>query len=154
MLNEKDKKILKELIKNGRISFADLGRKCHMTRQSVYSRIKSLRHKGIIKKFTVSLDKKKLGLNIIAYILIRAEPLRAFRKDEMRNLMNLPQISEIHHIYGRYSYIMEVRAKDMDDLTEIIKKIHEFRHVRRTETLITFCTEKFRPDHPVEGILK
>jgi Lrp/AsnC family transcriptional regulator for asnA, asnC and gidA len=154
MLEEKDKKILRELMKNGRISFADLGRKCHMTRQSVFSRIKSLRHRGIIKNFTVNLDKKKLGLSIAAYILINAEPLRAFKKESMKELLNLPQIMEIHHIFGRYSYIMEVRAKDLDELTTIIKKIHEFPHVVRTETLIVYCTEKYYPQHPIEGILK
>jgi len=154
MLEEKDKKILRELVKNGRISFADLGRKCHMTRQSVFSRIKSLQHRGIIKNFSVNLDKSKLGLKIISYILINAEPLRAFNRKSIQELINLPQISEIHHIYGRYSYIMEVRARDLDDLTSIIKKVHEFPHVIRTETLIVYCTEKYMPEHPLEAILK
>jgi len=35
MLGEKDKEILKELLKDGKIYFADLGRKCHMTRQNI-----------------------------------------------------------------------------------------------------------------------
>ena len=154
MLEGKDKKILRELLKNGRISFANLGRKCHMTRQSVFSRIKSLKNKGIIKNFTVNISKKKIGLNVVAYILIDTEPLREFKRDELKNLINLPQISEIHHIYGRYSFIMEIYAKDMDELSGIIKKIHELKYVRRTETLIVYCTEKYMPQHPVEGILK
>jgi len=145
---------LRELLKNGRISFANLGRKCHMTRQSVFSRIKSLKNKGIIKNFTVNISKKKIGLNVVAYILIDTEPLREFKRDELKNLINLPQISEIHHIYGRYSFIMEIYAKDMDELSGIIKKIHELKYVRRTETLIVYCTEKYMPQHPVEGILK
>jgi DNA-binding Lrp family transcriptional regulator len=154
MLNEKDKKILRELLKDGRISFADLGRRCHMTRQSVFSRIKSLKNRGIIKNFTTNISKKKIGLNITAYILIDSEPLRDFKREELQSLINLPQISEIHHIYGRYGFIMEVYAKDMDELSGIIKKIHEFKYVRRTETLIVYCTEKYMPQHPVEGILK
>ena len=154
MLNEKDKKILRELIKDGRISFADLGRKCHMTRQSVYSRIKSLKHEGIIRNFTVNVNKKKIGLNITAYVLIDTEPLRDFQRDELKSLINLPQISEIHHIFGRYSFVMEVYAKNMDELSGIIKKIHELKYVRRTETLISYCTEKYMPSHPVEGILE
>jgi DNA-binding Lrp family transcriptional regulator len=154
MLEEKDKKILRELLKDGRISFADLGRKCHMTRQSVFSRIKSLKNRGVIKNFTVNISKRKIGLNITAYILIDSEPLRDFKREELQSLINLPQISEIHHIYGRYSFIMEVYAKDMDELTGIIKKIHDLKYVRRTETLIAYCTEKYIPHHPVEGILK
>lgn len=154
MLNEKDKKILRELLKDGRISFADLGRKCHMTRQSVFSRIKSLKNRGIIKNFTVNIRKKKIGLNIMAYVLIDTEPLRDFKREELKTLINIPQISKIQHLYGRYAFMMEVYAKDMDDLTSIIKKIHEFKYVRRTETLIVYCTEKYMPQHPIEGILK
>jgi len=153
MLNEKDKKILKELIINGRISYADLGRKVHMTRQSVYSRIKSLQHRGIISGFTVNVDKKKLGLNIIAYILMDAE-LKAFKSKEIESLIQLPQITEIHHIFGRHNIILEVRAKDMNELSDLIKKIHEFPYIRKTETLIVHTTRKYKPQHAVEGILK
>jgi len=153
MINEKDKKILRELIKNGRISFADLGRKIHMTRQSVYSRIKSLQHRGIIRNFTVNVDKKKLGLNIIAYILIDTE-LKILKSKQMESLIKLPQISEIHSVFGRHAIILEVRAKDMNELSRLIEKIHEFPYIRRTETLIVHTTKKFMPQHPAMGILK
>ena len=153
MINEKDKKILLELLKNGRISFADLGRKVHMTRQSVYSRIKSLQHRGIIRNFTVNVDKKKLGLNIIAYILIDTE-LKILKSKELANLVKLPQISEIHSVFGRYAIILEVRAKDMNELSGLIEKIHEFPYIRKTETLIVHRTRKYMPQHPAMGILK
>lgn len=153
MINEKDKKILRELIKNGRISFANLGRKCHMTRQSVYSRIKSLQHRGIIRNFTVNVDEKKLGLNIIAYILMDTE-LKALKSKEIEDLIKLPQVSEIHHIFGRCNLILEVRVRDMDELSGLIKKIHEFPYIRRTETLIVHNTRKYMPQHPAIGILK
>ena len=153
MINEKDKKILRELLNNGRISFADLGRKVHMTRQSVYSRIKSLQHRGIIRNFTVNVDKKKLGLNIIAYILMDIE-LKGLKSKQMEDLIRLPQITEIHHIFGRNSIIMEVRAKNIDELSGLIKRMHEFPYIRRTETLIVHNTRKFKPDHSVEGVLK
>ena len=153
MINEKDKKILIELIQNGRISFADLGRKCHMTRQSVYSRIKSLQHRGIIRNFTVNLDKKKLGLNIIAYILMDTE-LKALKSKEIESLVKLPEISEIHHIFGRHSIILEIRARDMNELSDIIKKIHEFPYIRKTETLIVHTTRKFMHNHPAIAVLK
>ena len=152
MLDEKDKKVLRELVKDGRISFADLGRKCHMTRQSVFSRIKSLKHRGIIRNFTVNLDKKKLGLNIIAYVLIDTE-LKALKSKEIESLVKLPEVSEIHHIFGRYSIILEVNAKNMNDLSDLIRKIHEYPYIRRTETLIAHTTRKYMPQHPTIGIL-
>jgi DNA-binding Lrp family transcriptional regulator len=154
MIENKDKKILGELVKNGRISFSDLGRKCHMTRQSVFSRIKSLEHKGVIKNFTVNLNEKKLGLNLKAYILVETEPLRAFEKDTISSLRNLPQISGIHNLFGRYGFLMEVLVRDIDELKETVHKIHESEFVRRTETMIVCSSEKYVPQHPIEAALK
>jgi DNA-binding Lrp family transcriptional regulator len=154
MIENKDKKILGELLKNGRISFSDLGRKCHMTRQSVFSRIKSLQHKGIIKNFTVNLNEKKLGLNLKAYILLESEPLKEAKGDSLNSLKSLSQISEIHVLFGRYSFLIEVFLKDIDELKEIVKKIREIECVRRTETMIVYNTEKYMPQHPIEGALK
>ena len=153
MLNEKDRKVLKELVKNGRISFADLGRKCHMTRQSVYSRIKSLRNRGIIKNFTVNLDMKKMNLNLHAYVLIEMEPIRHRDNKKLDFVKSLPQITQIHILFGRYGYIIEVMTKDMDELKDIVRKIHDLETVRRTETMIVYKTDKYNPQHPVEGIL-
>lgn len=153
MINEKDKKILKELLKNGRISFADLGRKVHMTRQSVYSRIKSLQHRGIIRKFTINVDKRKLGLNIIAYVLIDTEH-KILKSKQMESLIKLPQISEIHYVFGRHGVILEVRARDMSELSRLIEKVHEFPYIRKTETMIVQSTHKYMPQHPVKGILE
>jgi DNA-binding Lrp family transcriptional regulator len=154
MIENKDRKILGELLKNGRISFSDLGRKCHMTRQSVFSRIKSLEHKGIIKNFTVNLNEKKLGLNLKAYVLVESGPFRESKNNPFNSLKSLPQISEIHNLFGRYSFLIEVFVKDIDELKEIVKKIREIEHVRRTETMIVYNTEKYMPQHPIEGILK
>jgi Lrp/AsnC family leucine-responsive transcriptional regulator len=153
MIENKDKKILGELLKNGRISFSDLGRKCHMTRQSVFSRIKSLEHKGIIKNFTVNLNEKRLGLNLKAYILVESGPFKESKNNPINSLKSLPQISEIHHLFGRYSFLVEVLVKDIDELKGIVKKIREIEYVRRTETMIVYNTEKYMPQHPIEGAL-
>jgi Lrp/AsnC family transcriptional regulator for asnA, asnC and gidA len=153
MLSEKDKKLLRELIKNGRMSFSDLGRSCHMSRQSVFSKIKTLKRKGIIKNFTVNLNEKKLGLNLRAYILVETEPLRLHGEKALNMLRALSQVSQVHHLFGRYSFLIEVVVKDVNELSEIVKKVHGLEVVRRTETMIVFRTEKYRPQHPIEGIL-
>ena len=153
MLRNKDKKLLLELLKNGRLSFSKLGRICKMTRQSVFSRIKTLKNKGIIKNFTVNLDEKKLGLNLKAYILVETEPLRINREKAWNLLKALPQISQVHQLFGRYSFLIEVVVRNIDELSEIVRKVHRIEVVRRTETMIVFKTEKYRPQHPLEGVL-
>ena len=153
MIDKKDKKILIELLKDSRMSFADLARACKMTRQSIFSRIKSLRRKGIIKNFTVNLDQQKLGLNIRAYILISADPLGKFREKATKALMQLPQISQIHILFGRFDFLLEVLIKDMNELSQLLSKIHELEMINKTETMIVYKNVKYDIQHPIENAL-
>lgn len=153
MIDKKDKKILVELLRNGRESFADLARSCKMTRQSVFSRMKALKRKGIIKNFTVELDQQKLGLEIRAYILISADPLGKFREKATKALMDIPQISQIHILFGRFDFLVEVMVKDMNELSQLLSKIHELEMINKTETMIVYKNIKYDIQHPIENAL-
>jgi Lrp/AsnC family transcriptional regulator for asnA, asnC and gidA len=153
MIDKKDKKILIELLKDSRKSFADLARACKMTRQSIFSRIKSLKRKGVIKNFTVNLDQQKLGLNIRAYILISADPLGKFTEKATKSLMQLPQISQIHILFGRFDFLIEALVKDMNELSQLLSKIHELEMINKTETMIVYKNIKYDIQHPFENAL-
>ena len=153
MIDKRDKKILVELLKDGRESFADLAKKCKMTRQSIFSRIKSLKRKGIIKNFTVNLDQQKLGLNIRAYILISADPLGKFRERATKTLMQLPQVSQIHVLFGRFDFLVEVLVKDINELSSLLSKIHEIEMINKTETMIVYENIKYNIQNPIENAL-
>jgi Lrp/AsnC family transcriptional regulator for asnA, asnC and gidA len=154
MIDKKDKKILIELLKDGRMSFADLARSCKMTRQSIFSRIKSLKRKGVIKNFTVVLDHQKLGLNLKAYILLSAKPSEESREKAIKILSQFPQISQIHRLFGRFDFLIEVLVKDINELSEIIGKIHRLEVINKTETMIVYKNIKYDVQHPFENVLK
>lgn len=154
MIDKKDKKILVELIKGGRKSFADLARKCRMTRQSIFSRVKSLKRKGIIKSFTVDLNQRKLGLNLKAYILVSADPSEELREKAIKILIKFPQFSQIHRLFGRFDFLIEVFVKDINELSDIIGKIHSLEMINRTETMIVNKNVKYNIQHPIENLLR
>jgi Lrp/AsnC family transcriptional regulator for asnA, asnC and gidA len=154
MIDKKDKKILVELLKDGRKSFAELARACRMTRQSIFSRIKSLKSKGVIKSFTVILDQQKLGLNLKAYILLSASPSEKARERASTVLTQFPQISQIHRLFGRFDFLIEVLVKDINELSDIIGKIHRLEVVTSTETMIVYKNIKYDVQHPFENVLR
>lgn len=153
MVDKKDRRLLLELLKNGRLSFSDLARRCYMSRQGVFSRVKSLKRKGVIQNFTVNLNNKKIGLNVKAFILVETKPLRDVQNKDFNGLRILPQISQIHNLFGRYSYLIEVIAGDVDELKDIVRKIHDLEIVIRTETMMVYKSEKNKPQDPFMGIL-
>lgn len=153
MIENKDKKILLELLKNGRISYADLARACKMSRQGSFSRIKSLKRNGIIENFTVNLNQHKLGFNLKAYVLIAADPYKEFRVKAVEKLKTFPEISQIHELFGRFDFLVEILVKDINELTKVLSKIHELEMVNRTETMIVYETFKNNIKHPFEAEL-
>ena len=154
MLDRKDKKLLVELLKDGRLSLSKLGRKCRMSRQGVFGRLKSLRRRGIIRRFTVELDPGKLGLNLRAYVLISAQPSRESREKTIERLKLFPEIAQIHQLFGRFDFIAEVLVENINQLSRIIGKIHELEMIDRTETLIVHQVIKYDPIHCLENVLK
>ena len=153
MIDAKDKKILVELLKYGRKPFAKLARSCKMTRQSIFSRTKSLKRKGVIKNFTVNLNQQKLGLNLKAYILVSADPSETFRKEAIKTLIQFPQFSQVHRLFGRFDFLIEVLAKDINELSDIMGKIHKLEMINKTETMIVNENLKYNVQHPLENAL-
>lgn len=153
MLNKKDKKILMSLVTNGRISYSDIGKSVGMTRQTVYSRIKLLKRKKIIEKFSTQISKRVIGLNLKAYIFIVANPEKKLRKQLEEGLKGMAEVAQIDYLYGRFDILAHVLVRDINELTEILRKIQEMGAVNKTETFIVYDQIKYDPESPVKKVL-
>ncbi|SVD75517.1 uncharacterized protein METZ01_LOCUS428371, partial [marine metagenome] len=67
-------KILFELTKNGNISVPILSKKLGINASVLYSRIKRLVRKKVIKKFTIEIDESLLGINVKTSVGINRDP--------------------------------------------------------------------------------
>ena len=69
-----DLKLLSELKKDGSISIPLLAKKLNINASVLYSRIKRLQKKKMIKKFTIDIDESQLGFGVKAYVGINRDP--------------------------------------------------------------------------------
>jgi len=60
--DEIDVMILSKLEKNGRLSIRELSKRINLSPPSVTERVKRLEDNGVIEGYTISINKKKLGL--------------------------------------------------------------------------------------------
>ena len=63
-IDDTDMKILKELVADASLSVPKLSKKINVNPSVVYSRIKRLIKRGLIKKFTVIVNEQLLGYNV------------------------------------------------------------------------------------------
>lgn len=153
-MKELDKKIILHLLENAEQPIVDIADKVGASRQTVSKKIKQFRDSGMIRDFTVRLDPEKFDLGVKAYVFLQEEPQDEVREKNERKINEFPQVSSFFRLFGRYSGILEVWSKDRDDLTDLVKEIHELEGVRETETFIVHSVVKNKPEEPFEEVLR
>ena len=130
-----DLKLLSELKKDSSISVPILSKKLGTNSSVIYSRIKRLIKKKLIKKYTIEIDDVQLGYEVKASVGINRDP--KFKEEIQRSLLDTPEVAEICEITGRFDIIIKVLAEDLDQLhTIIIDKIGKIEGIQNTETFV------------------
>ncbi len=133
--DELDMKLLYELTKDGSISVPILSKKLGINASVLYSRIKRLLKKKLIKKFTVEIDDSLLGIGVKATVGINRDPKL---KDSIhKKFMETPEVVSIAEITGRFDIMIQVYAKNLEALhTIVIEKIGKIDGIQNTETFV------------------
>ncbi len=132
-LDETDRKILKVLQLEGRISNSDLAKKIHLSAPATHSRVKQLEQAGYIRDYVALLDRHVMGYDNLCFVgvsleLHKHEQIQAI----LETIMSWPEVLECHHVTGEYDYLLKVAVKN-------------------TRALEQFITQKMTP---LEGIAK
>lgn len=110
-----DAKILNILQKDCTIPVKEVAQLVGLSYTPTYERIKYLEETGVIKKRTVILDPKKVGIKLFAYcnIILKEqskEKLENFEQDAAK----IPEIQEIISLSGVYDYVLKVATTDIE----------------------------------------
>ena len=133
--DELDMNLLFELTKDASISVPTLSKKLGINASVLYSRIKRLLKKKLIKKFTVIIDESLLGISVKASVGINRDPKS---KDEIyKAFMKIPEVTSISEVTGRFDMIIRVYAENLESLhTVVIEKIGKVEGIQNTETFV------------------
>ncbi len=133
--DELDMKLLYELTKDANISVPNLSKKLGINASVLYSRIKRLNKKKLIKKFTIVIDDSLLGIGVKASVGINRDP--KLKEQIHKDLMDTPEITSISEVTGRFDIIVRVYAQNLEALhTVVIEKIGKIEGIQNTETFV------------------
>ncbi len=133
--DELDMKLIFELTKDGSISVPILSKKLGINASVIYSRIKRLIKKKLIKKFTIVIDDSLLGIGVKASIGINRDPKL---KDTIhKKMLETPDVLSISEVTGRFDMIVDIHAKNLEALHSIvIEKIGKIDGIINMETFV------------------
>ncbi len=133
--DELDMKIITELARDGNISVPNLSKKLGINTSVLYSRIKRLLKKKLIKKFTIVVDESLIGIGVRATMGINRDPKL---KDQIHKaLMKTTEVVAISEVTGRFDILITLRATNLEELhTVAIEKIGKIEGIQNTETFV------------------
>lgn len=144
-LDALDWQILKALQENSKQTYSEVGRQLGVAHSTVYDRIRKMEKNGVIKKWTVDIDLKKIGINYItARMTVYTDPKKS--DDIAQKLSEAKEVSEVSvSLSDEMLIIAKVFAKDRDELHNFIaKKVAPLQGVLRIRTSIV--TKKYKEE--------
>lgn len=139
MLDAIDRKILRILSSNGRLSMTALGEAVGLSKTPVTARVRRLEAEGIITGYRVELSATKLGLEHVAFLEIkladtREQALRAFNEA----IRAIPEVEACHMIAGGFDYLVKVRTQDIGAYRRVLgEQISRLPHIASTSTYVS-----------------
>ena len=128
-LDDKDLMIINMLKENSRIPYTDIARKLGISDVAVLKRIRKLEQLGVIKKYTIIVDPKKLGYNAVSITGIDSEPEHLF--NVLEELKNKDYVNFLALTSGDHSIIAIIWARDSRELARIHDEISKIHGVKR-----------------------
>ena len=141
MLDEKDKTILDLLQQDASLSTYKITKKTGIPQTTVLNRMRKLKQEGIIRKYTIDIDWKKLGMNNKALIFVKVDKNIEQRNSKVgeieEKISKYPLVLNVKRLMGKYDFMIELVCRDIDELNDfLIKKIRSLPQIADTETVM------------------
>ncbi len=142
-LKPADMQIIRMLLLDSRTRLEDIAEKLGMHPSTVAYRVRKLKAMGVIRKFTISVDWRKLGKTVEVAVLVNCSPKNVSKVAGI--LSGLDEVIEVHTLTGLYDILAMVTLKDMEEYKFFIEKklggIPEIENIRAALVLEDFKEE-------------
>jgi Lrp/AsnC family leucine-responsive transcriptional regulator len=134
-MEEIDRKILRLMVNDGRMSYTDLGKATGLSTSAAHQRVRRLEQRGVIKGYRAVVDEDALGLPLTAFISVK--PFDPAAPDDVpARLAGLSEIESCHSVAGEENYILKVRVASPGSLEGLLARIRSAANVSTRTTIV------------------
>ncbi|WP_030491323.1 Lrp/AsnC family transcriptional regulator [Micromonospora chokoriensis] len=136
-LDEVDRRILDELVRDGRTSVRTLAERIHISRTNAYARVERLLRDGVITGFRAQVAPEAAGLGTSAYIALTIE--QNTWREVSAELARVRYIEHAALLGGDHDVLALVRAPDNAALRDVVLgRVQSIPGVLSTRTWLVF----------------
>lgn len=121
LMDDYGRKLLSQLQVNARLSLAELGRRIGLSPTATAERLKQMEEVGILRGYTVELEREALGLEVLAFIRMSCNGQNYYRL--LDYIRTLEEVRECHHLTGGDDLLLKVTTTNMANLEALIEAL-------------------------------
>jgi Lrp/AsnC family leucine-responsive transcriptional regulator len=131
-----DLAILRELLADSRKTLQEIGAAVKLSPTTCWSRIKRLEAEGIVRKYTVDVDRARLGYKDTVIVQLTL----ASHNDETlyqfgRILAEIPEVMDAYLVSGDYDYYIRIAVRDTRDYERLLReKLYKIPGIRHSKS--------------------
>ena len=151
-MDEIDRKIIDVVQQDGRVTSAALAGATGLSVSAANDRLRRLQERGVITGWTARVDPEAVGLGMLAFVFVLVERTE-HNAPFLAAATALPEVQELHHVTGEWSYMLKVRVPSPRALEWLISdRIKAIPGVARSLTVIALSSSKETSALPVEAM--
>ncbi len=117
-LDKFDLAILHALQSDGRLTNAELSSRVGLSAAPCWRRVRALEEGGYILGYRAELDRRKIGLGVLAFVRVDAERNTGDATRQLEAaIAQLPEVISCHYISGNGTFELQVVAQDLDSFS-------------------------------------
>jgi DNA-binding Lrp family transcriptional regulator len=147
-----DRKILKELQDDGRITNVELAQRVGISAPPCLRRMRALEQAGYIKGYRALLDEKLLGYEVVVFAMVHlASQAEADLQAFEAFVQTKPLVRECWMLSGEIDFILKCVAPDLRTLQAFVVELTAAPHVRNVKTSLALKHSKDAAIVPMEA---
>ncbi|MDR8731024.1 Lrp/AsnC family transcriptional regulator [Burkholderia pseudomultivorans] len=123
-LDRIDRGMLDMLQQDGRVSNARLAEAFSLSETSCWRRLRRLEEAGLIEGYHARLDRRKLGLGVMAFVqIVCTQHNEAVTAEFERLIQASPNVLACDNTTGEADFLLQVVAADLDDYSHFVERV-------------------------------
>lgn len=146
-----DRELLEVLQRDCKTPLAKLGKRVGLSAPAVLDRVRKLEASGVIDGYHASVDGRKVGLDITAFIGISINYPRDIA-EFLSEIAEWPEVLECHHVTGGHTLLLKIKTRNTASLEVLISSLRRVECVTQTETMVVLSTATERARVPIPAV--
>ena len=139
-IDETDRRILSELLRDCRRSYRAIARRADISVGTVLSRIRRMEKSGIIRGYTAILDQEKLGYQLTVLTEITVSKGKLIEMEQA--ISKIGGTCAVYDVTGLTDAVVIAKFHSRDELSKFTKSLLAMPFVDRTNTHVVLTTVK------------